>query len=142
MSAGSSRRAPGWSRNAWSASAFSREKNAASNASVAPPLSKTTRSNLNWLWTPGKTRISLSNLTSVRSRHWSSISRRKPGRALGLVQAARHHHADRLPLAGELPGPFEEELEQVGITSGGLPLDRDFAVVPSISSSTSAVWWA
>ena len=45
------------------------------------------------------------------------------------MEPARHHHADRLPLADELPGPFEEELEQVGIASGGLPLDRDLAVV-------------
>ena len=45
------------------------------------------------------------------------------------MQAARHHHADRLALADELPGPFEEELEQVGVAAGGLPLDRDLAVV-------------
>ena len=46
------------------------------------------------------------------------------------MEPARHHHPDGLALANELPGPFEEELEQVGIASCGLLLDRDFAVVP------------
>ena len=128
-SAGSSRRASGWSRNVWSASAsLAREESRVERVGRAAFV-EDDQVELELVVDAGEDAHLVVELDERAEP--ASFEHQPPqsGRALGLMQPARHHHADGLPLANELPGPFEEELEQVGVAPGRLPLDRDLAVV-------------